>query len=227
MIKLLIATALASALGACTKASVNDGLAISQPLSDTQISTIDTSFDFENGVAGVVPVGFTQTSTGKPQALDWKIVDDSGNKVAAQLAKNGGDYYNLLVLNEPGYLNFSASAKIKATAGDEDQGGGLVWRYVDNNNYYLARYNPLEGNFRFYRVVNGNRKTLNDKGSNIKSGEWFTMTIDMSGNKITCSLNGKKMIETTDDTFKSAGRIGFWSKADAQSYFDELTIKPL
>ena len=60
--------------------------------------------------------------------------------------------------------------------------------------------------------------------SNIKSGEWFTMTIEMNENKITCSLNGIKLIETSDDTFKSAGQIGFWTKADAVTYFDDLKI---
>jgi len=50
------------------------------------------------------------------------------------------------------------------------------------------------------------------------------MTIEMKGNKITCSLNGIKLIETTDDTFKNAGNIGFWTKADAVTYFDDLKI---
>lgn len=36
--------------------------------------------------------------------------------------------------------------------------------------------------------------------------------------------NGKKMIEITDDTFKSTGNIGLWTKADAITYFDNITI---
>ena len=99
-----------------------------------------------------------------------------------------------------------------------------MWRYTDKNNYYIARYNPLENNLRFYRVVDGSRKQLKSIDSDIKQGEWFTMTIEMKGDKITCSLNGKKLIETTDDTFKSAGLIGFWTKADAVVFFDELKI---
>ena len=118
------------------------------------------------------------------------------------------------------------SVKIKAFAGNEDRGGGLVWRYIDNNNYYIARCNPLEKNFRFYRVVNGNRKQLKSVKTDIGTpGEWFTMTIEMNGNKISCSLNGNKMIEATDDTYTKAGRVGLWSKADAQSYFDDLSVE--
>ena len=199
----------------------------SKPPSAAYISTGDTTINFENDADGKVPKGFTQTSTGKPQTLNWKIVNDNGNKAAAQLAKNAGDYYNLLVLDEPGYQNFLMTVRIKAVAGNEDQGGGLVWRYIDKNNYYIARCNPLENNFRLYRVVNGNRKQLKSVDCNIKSGGWFTMTIEMNGNKISCSLNGNKIIETTDNTYTKAGRVGFWTKADAQSYFDDLTIQPL
>lgn len=198
--------------------------AIIQPM---QVSQADTLVNFENDAEGKVPIGFTQTATGKFQTLNWKIVNDNGNKVAAQSAKNEGDYYNLLVLEKNGFQNFTMSVKIKAIAGDEDEGGGLVWRYIDNNNYYIARCNPLENNFRFYKVTDGNRKQLKSVDCNIKKGEWFTMTIEMSGNKISCALNGNKMIETTDDTYTKAGRVGLWSKADAQSYFDELRISPV
>jgi hypothetical protein len=61
----------------------------------------------------------------------------------------------------------------------------------------------------------------------VKVGEWFTLSVEMKGNRITCLLNDKKLIETTDETFTKPGLIGFWTKADAQSYFDDLSIKPL
>jgi len=186
----------------------------------------DTTINFEKGVIDKLPSGFTQTATGKLQNLDWKIVNDNGNKVAAQLAKNEGDYYNLLVLDKLNFKDFILTVKLKAIAGEEDQGGGLVWRYIDNNNYYITRYNPLEHNFRFYRVVNGNRKQLISVDCDIKTGIWVTMTIEMKGNKISCSLNGIKMIEATDDTFKSSGYLGLWTKADAVTYFDDFTIHP-
>ncbi|MCB0483921.1 MAG: DUF1080 domain-containing protein, partial [Flavobacteriales bacterium] len=149
---------------------------------------------------------------------------DNHNKLVAQQAENSGNSYNLLVLDKVAFKNFSASVKIKAISGEEDQGGGLLWRYIDRNNYYVARYNPLENNFRFYRVINSKREELESVDSYIKQGEWFTMNIEMKGNKVTCALNGKTLIESTDDTFNSAGLIGFWTKADAITCFDELMI---
>ncbi|MEA3494647.1 MAG: family 16 glycoside hydrolase [Bacteroidota bacterium] len=184
----------------------------------------DTLFNFENEVEGKVPKGFSSTATGKAKSIKWSIVNDNGNKVVAQQAINKGSCYNLLILDKDGYKDFTATVKIKAILGEEDQGGGLVWRYIDKDNYYIARYNPLENNFRFYSVVDGNRKKLLSVDSDIKQGEWFTMTIETKGNRITCSLNGKALIESTDDTFQSAGLIGFWTKADAVTYFDDLKI---
>jgi hypothetical protein len=50
------------------------------------------------------------------------------------------------------------------------------------------------------------------------------MRVTMAGNKITCYLDGQKHLEVEDATFPDAGKIGLWSKADAQSYFDDLTV---
>lgn len=216
-----------AAMIAFGSSSTPDRNEMSKPLPVEYISNGDTTINFENDAEAKVPVGFTQTSTGKPQTLNWKIVNDNGNRVAAQNAMNEGDYYNLLVLDKPGYQNFTISVKVKAVTGLEDQGGGLVWRYVDNNNYYIARCNPLENNFRFYKVVNGNRKQIKGTGCEIKNGEWFTMKIEMNGNNISCSLNENKLIEITDNTFQAAGRIGFWTKADAVTYFDDLSIESI
>ena len=57
-------------------------------------------------------------------------------------------------------FDIDVTAKFKAIAGATDQGGGPVWRFQDGNNYYVARMNPLEDNFRFYKVVAGKRTEL-------------------------------------------------------------------
>jgi hypothetical protein len=46
--------------------------------------------------------------------------------------------------------------------------------------------------------------------------------VEMAGNKITCYYDGNKKIEATDETFRDAGKVGLWTKADAVTYFDDL-----
>ncbi len=116
----------------------------------------------------------------------------------------------------------------KANEGQKDQGGGIAWRYQDENNYYVARFNPLEDNYRLYRVVTGKRTQFGAKeGLKAKAGEWHTLAVKMVGDKITCSLNGKAEIEATDKTFEKDGKVGLWTKADARTSFDNVQIKKL
>ena len=49
---------------------------------------------------------------------------------------------------------------MKPISGKEDQGGGLIWRVKDKDDYYICRANPLEGNFRVYCVEEGRRRQL-------------------------------------------------------------------
>src|SRR5262249_10493733 len=118
------------------------------------------------------------------------------------------------------------SVKMRANTGKEDQGGGLIWRVKDENNYYICRNNPLESNFRVYKVVNGKRTQFDSADVKTEAGQWHTMRAVMGGDRIACYLDGKKLLEAKDDTFKDAGMIGFWTKADAASSFDDLAVRP-
>ena len=187
----------------------------------------NTAIDFNNQREGSAPTDFTQAASSAAQTMDWSVVNDNGKKVVAQRAKNSGENFNILVMDNANFKDGVIKTSIKAVAGNEDQGGGLVWRYIDNNNYYIARFNPLEDNLRFYKVVKGVRTQLVSADYKVKSGEWFDMEIAVNENKITCSLNGDKLIETSDDTFPNSGKVGLWTKADAQTYFSHLSISPL
>ena len=126
---------------------------------------------------------------------------------------------------EPAVKDVEVTVEFKAMAGKKDQGGGIIWRYQDANNYYLARMNPLEDNYRFYKVVAGKRTQLaGEEDIKVPAKEWHTLKIKMAGEKVECYLDGKKEIEATDATFTKAGQVGLWTKADAQTYFDGFQV---
>ena len=56
------------------------------------------------------------------------------------------------------------------------------------------------------------------------SGEWHTIQVVQKGDHIECSLDGKKYLDVKDDAFPKAGKVGLWSKSDAQTYFDNLKV---
>jgi len=146
-----------------------------------------------------------------------------GEKVLAQEAKNSNSVFNLVLVTDSRAKDVDLSVRMKAVAGETDQGGGLVWRAKDKGNYYLARYNPLEDNFRLYKVENGKRSMFQNADIKATPG-WHTLRVTMKGDAIECYYDGKKHLEHKDTTFTDAGMIGLWSKADAQSYFDDLTL---
>ncbi len=142
---------------------------------------------------------------------------------AAERAENENRVFNVALVEGTNYKDLDLSVRLKAIAGKNDQGGGLVWRAKDTHNYYIARYNPLEDNLRVYKVENGKRTQL-DHADVPGNREWHTLRITMSGREILGNLDGKKFLVAEDSTFPDAGKIGLWSKSDAQSYFDDLTV---
>jgi hypothetical protein len=155
----------------------------------------------------------------------WVVKMDGRNKVLAQTAENTGNEFNVAVYDGASLKDVELSVDIRAISGNEDQGGGLVWRYIDAGNYYIVRFNPLEDNFRFYKVFNGRRIQLASADATVPEGSWFNLTVVMKGSEVSCSLNGKELINFSDETFPAAGKTGFWTKADAVSDFDNFSLK--
>jgi hypothetical protein len=182
---------------------------------------------------GKVPAGWKATQTGKGAGNIWKVVEDKTTPsksgfALAQAAESPGSVFNLCVAEDTNFKDVEISVAFKANAGKKDRGGGVVWRYVDADNYYIARMNPLEDNYRVYKVVAGKRSAeFQDAEVKIPAGEWHTLSIKMVGDKIECSLDGKKYLEAKDDTFTKAGKVGLWTKADAQTSFDNFRVKEL
>ncbi|MEX2286597.1 MAG: family 16 glycoside hydrolase [Planctomycetaceae bacterium] len=179
---------------------------------------------------GESPKGWTATHTGTGKGSVWKIVEDKespdGGKALAQVSGEGsGGFFNLCVADETTVKDVDLTVSFKATAGKEDQGGGPVWRFKDANNYYIARMNPLEDNFRLYKVVGGKRSQLGSTDVEAEAGKWHTIRIKHDGNHVECFLNDKLQLDVTDDAFQEAGKIGLWTKADAQTRFAGIKVK--
>ena len=189
-------------------------------------------WDFEDADVGRLPPGWSAAMTGEGEGSIWRVTEDksapSGARVLAQVAKGPGPLFNLCVVDDAKIQDIDLAVAFRAVDGKIDQGGGVVWRYSDASNYYIARFNPLEKNFRLYKVVDGKRMQLATKEAlEGPAGVWHTLAIRMKGDAIECSLNGKKHLEAKDATIAKAGKVGLWTKADAQTYFDRFEAKEI
>jgi len=192
-----------------------------------------TAVDFENVNPGKIPDGWKIENTNlKGELPTWKVVEDksalSGEKVLslADTKKSSGNSYNICWTENTSFTDGEVEVELKAIKGKEDQGGGVIWRALDKNNYYVARFNPLEDNFRIYYVKDSKRKKIKSADAKFPTGEWVKLKIVQRGNTFECYLNGKKFIEGTDDTFTKPGGVGLWTKADAATSFDNFTVIP-
>lgn len=190
-------------------------------------------FDFENSQMNQLPAGWSQYHAGSG-ASNWKVVDDKGNKVLAQLQgdNGGGSIFNIVVNNEISAKDMLLTVRLKGVTGRHDQGGGFIWRFIDEKNYYIVRANPLEDNVVLYKVEKGIRTDLPlvDKGKTYgvpvpKLGDgWNTLKLEVKGDLVTVFLNNKELFKVKDSTFPNAGKIGLWTKADAVTCFDDYEV---
>ncbi len=190
-------------------------------------------FDFEKLPSGQLPAGWSQYFTGAG-GTDWKVTDDNGNSVLAQLySDNPNSHFNIVVNDSIHARDMELSVRLKGVKGKHDQGGGFVWRFTDQANYYIVRANPLEDNVVLYKVQNGKRsdlpmvsigKTYGVDVPKLGSG-WNTLRLTVKGDLFTVFLNDQELFKVQDSTFPNAGKVGLWTKADAVSYFDDLQIE--
>ncbi len=189
-------------------------------------------FDFDRDVLGQLPTGWKAEGTKQTGPLaTWQVVEDpsapSPPRALALTATNHGSgaTFNLCWTDEATFLDGAIEVALKPVGGEEDQGGGPIWRVQDANNYYVCRANPLENNFRVYCVQDGSRQELAGASVEIQSGVWHRIRIEHVGARIVCFLDERKLLEATDDHIAGAGGLGLWTKADALTAFDDLRVK--
>src|SRR5215216_3939006 len=179
--------------------------------------------NFDKADAGKPPAGWTASQTGTGQA-QWAVVQDVTAPSKPNVLKQSGQAtYPVCLKDDTSVKDGYVEAKFKAISGREDQAAGVVWRAKDANNYYVARANALEDNVTIYHTINGRRTEKKRASMKVAPNQWHTLRVDFAANHFTVTLNGKKALEWDDVTFKDAGKVGVWTKADSVTVFDDFT----
>jgi hypothetical protein len=188
---------------------------------------------FDKDAVGKLPDGWKAEGTNqKGPVATWQVVEDatapSKPNVLALSKTNhdSGGTFNLCWTDRVRFTDGTIEVKFKPVSGKEDQGGGLIWRVKDRDNYMIARMNPLEDNFRVYYVKDGSRHQIESAKAKVEVGTWHTMRIEQHGDHVVCFLDGKEYLNAKDDHMQGEGGIGLWTKSDAVSSFDDLTVRP-
>jgi hypothetical protein len=186
-----------------------------------QVAAQTVTFDLD--MAGQPPVGWKCGTTGKGKSL-WRVEADASAPSPLNVLKQSGVAPFLwCVKNDTDTVDGFVEVKFKPISGKEDQAGGIVWRWKDGNNYYVARANALENNVSLYYTVAGLRKTIKYVNAPVAANTWHTLRVTYKGDSIQVALNGKTCIETRDTHIPGPGKAGVWTKADSVTAFDDFS----
>jgi hypothetical protein len=196
-------------------------------------ATAETKVTFD--ASPNLPPGWQTGITGKGRAK-WEVVaDDSAPSKPNVLRQSGEATFAWAAKTDEPVTDGFAEVKFKAVSGKEDQAGGIVFRFQNSNNYYVVRANALEDNVVLYKTVGGKRSSLPVKGrmfgygvdTKVPQGKWNSLRVEFRGKLFTVFFNGIKLFEVEDGTFKDAGGVGVWTKADSVTLFDDFSFEPL
>jgi hypothetical protein len=201
-------------------------LAFSLAAATTRIVNFDTA-EF-----GKTPSEWTVAMTNHGRAPQWEIVRDlsAATKpyVLAQTSVDPArDRFPLAIYNPLKLRDGEVSVRIKMLSGHEMQAGGIVWRYRDENNYYLARANALENNVQVFKVENSVRRPLmTGVRHEIPTNGWSILKVAIRGERFQVYMDHRRILQGSDSTFGGAGNVGLWTVADSVTYFDDFRVTP-
>jgi DNA-binding beta-propeller fold protein YncE len=204
------------------------GVGVSSHIASLAAGPDKVTKDFEADAVGSPPEGFEFARTGGSEGK-WMVRVEKGGVTNRVLVQEGtdptDDRFPLAVLKDGLYKDVTMTVRARPLSGKVDQGFGVVWRYKDARNYYIARCNALEDNCTIYHTVDGIRQAFQNHGVKVATNAWHTLKIDAVADHFTIWFDGSKVLNAKDETFKDAGKVGLWTKADSVIEFDDLAVE--
>ena len=185
-------------------------------------------WNFETDAVGNPPAGFEFSVTAEKKPGKWMVVKDGNNHLLAQLDRDRTPRrFAMALVRDRSYRDLKISVRAKPIAGDAEMVAGLVWRYKDADNYYVARWNI--NSVRVDRVMNGERQLLppHEIPINLAADTWHTLTVEHRGEDMQVFVGKERIFVGKDDAYPAPGKVGLWIKADSMTYFDDLTAEIL
>ena len=100
-----------------------------------------------------------------------------------------------------------------------------MFRFQNASNFYVFRASALGHNVRFYKMVDGIRSDPIGPQVDIATNVWHSLTVLGQGNQITFWLDDRLVMPPLQDNTFAEGKVGFWTKSDAVSYFCDTKIE--
>ena len=173
--------------------------------------------NFDSARVGMPPPDWTAGVTGRGSPR-WTIeADATAPSKPNVLKQTGKSTFSWCVKNGVSITDGFVEVKFKPISGKEDQAGGLVWRWKDGDNYYVARANALENNISLYYTEKGSRKTIKYVDAPVPGNVWHTLRVEFSGKRIKVALDTRHLKDPNPYSDLWAWH-GKWSSGDLPTY---------
>jgi hypothetical protein len=195
------------------------------------VATTGRVINFDTGPLGKTPPEWTSVSS-RGRASQWEIRRDGSAPtqpyVFAQLSTDSGaDRLPIAILKTMSLRDGEVSVRIKPVSGHDVKGGGIVWRYRDENNYYLARASSIEKTVAVYKVQNGQRIPLIAMARHeIPANDWSILKVALRGTRFQIYLDHRRILQGWDNTYTGFGQVGLCTVGDSVAYFDDFRVYP-
>jgi hypothetical protein len=186
---------------------------------------------FDKDAPGEVPSGFTP---GKLNSVGgrWEVVADakapsSPNVLVRAATARSEKEPQIIFIDglEAGSLDLTV--RIKEPSVGENQGGGVVFRATDEQNYHVVWLSPDEKLLRLDKVVNGEINHIQDLMVDMGTpGTWHILRLLIHGPLMEATLNNRQFLSGREEKWEfgsyKKGKIGLWAKGKGAIYFDTV-----
>jgi hypothetical protein len=159
----------------------------------------------------------------------WALAEDATAAGGVALEQRGTPTtanHSLAVYKPASVKDAEISLRIKATGGEEDQGGGVALRLTAPDSYYLAEMDARRDRVVFLRVAKGDAEEIVAVDADIATNAWHTLTVRAVDDEFVVSLDGIWAFTAFDKALSRAGRVALWTATDSVSRFDSIAITP-
>jgi hypothetical protein len=171
-----------------------------------------------------LPLGVNFVETFADNSNEWELGEFEGQYVSSnEYLENGKLYFSAVAVAEDGgytydtyygnpYQDLEVSIEGKLLSGSEDSDYGLIFRKVDESNYYMFTINEEYQEFILSKVIDDEMTDLMDdweQSEAISATTANTLKVRVIGNQITLFINGEQVYSMEDDSISEAGDVGF------------------
>jgi hypothetical protein len=164
---------------------------------------------------------------------NWSIVNQE--MVESSNASDAGTTVMWLgteaVFGDSQWTNIKLSVDLK---GSDNDGMGVVFRYIDSTNHYRLRWDTQKKMCRIEKMANGIDSAImldNKDGVLWSPNIWYHVEVVLNGNWISAVISGGNLASPVTlnamDTSYSNGKAGLYQWANQSTFFDNIMVTDL